>query len=319
MEHIPQTLLEAVRYFSDPRVCNDYMREIKWPDGKVVCPKCGNDSCHELSTRPGTLKCNRGSCQKQFSYKVGTIFEDSPLGLDKWFVAIWSIANCKNGISSHELGRALGVTQKTAWFMLHRIRKAMETQSFEKLSGEIESDETFIGGRAANMHRKRRERIITGRGSVGKTPVQAVFQRGGNVRTFVLGNTRAETLGGNLLRNVSKSSAVYTDAATAYFGLLEFFLHSVVDHSSGEFVRGRAHTNGVENFWALLTRALRGTYLAVAAFHLHRYCSEQAFRFNNRETNDATRFLFALRGVLGRRLTYRQLAAIDDAGFMGLK
>src|SRR3990167_3649192 len=138
MDEIPGTLLEATRYFAVPAHCNDFMREIKWPGGNIVCPKCGNDSCHELPTRPGTIKCNRAACQKQFSFKVGTIFEDSPLGLDKWFVAVWAIANCSNGISSHELGRAIGVTQKTAWFMLHRIREAMKTGTFERKKGRSE-------------------------------------------------------------------------------------------------------------------------------------------------------------------------------------
>lgn len=146
MDPLPKTLIEAVRFFTDLRVCNAYMRKLKFPDGKVVCPKCGCESTKEMPTRPGLVKCNRRICQKQFSYKVGTIFEDSPLGFDKWFVAVWSIANCKNGISSHELARALGVTQKTAWFMLHRIRKAMETDDFSRFDGEVEADETYVGG-----------------------------------------------------------------------------------------------------------------------------------------------------------------------------
>jgi len=179
---IPKTLIEAVRYFADLRVCHEYMRAIKWPDGNVTCPACGNESVKEISTRPGTLKCNAKACQKQFSYKVGTIFESSPLGLDKWFVAVWSIANCKNGISSHELSRALGVTQKTAWFMLHRIREAMKTGTFQKLKGPVEVDETYVGGAAKNMHADKREEKITGRGGVDKTVVQGILQRGGEVR-----------------------------------------------------------------------------------------------------------------------------------------
>jgi len=160
---LPQTLVEAVRYCADPAVCAAYMRTIKWPDGDCICPKCGakGDRIGEVATR-GMLRCK--DCRRQFSLKLDTIFEDSPLGLDKWFVAIWCIANAKNGISSHELGRAIDVTQKTAWFMLMRIREAMKTKSFRKLSGTVETDETFIGGKAANMHAKIREKKIKGRG-----------------------------------------------------------------------------------------------------------------------------------------------------------
>lgn len=319
MDTTPKTLLEAVRYFSDLKICNEYMRRIKWPRGKTVCPKCGNDSCHELVTRPGTLKCNKAACQKQFSFKVGTIFEDSPLGLDRWFVAVWAIANCKNGISSHELGRALGVTQRTAWFMLHRIRKAMETGDFRKLDGEVEADEAYIGGVAANMHAKKRETKITGRGGVDKTAVQCVIQRDGNARAFVVHDADPSNLRGNVLGTVAKDSALYTDSATVLQPLSGQYRHEAVNHSVGEYVRGRVSTNRAENFISLLKRALKGTYVAVAPYHLFRYCHEQEWRYNFRDLNDAGRFLRALAGVLGRRLTYRQLAAVGDCGFMGLK
>lgn len=316
LENIPATLMEAVRYFADLDRCNEFMAHIKWPHGKIVCPKCAHDSCSPVKGRP-KLQCNK--CRCQFSYKVGTIFEDSPLGLDKWFVAVWCIANMKNGISSHELGRAIGVTQKTGWFMLHRIRKAMETGSFVKLAGEVESDETFIGGKAANMHKAVRERKIQGRGSVGKTPVQGIVERGGLIRTFVVPSASADMLQANVLLNVTKGSALYTDEATAYAGLIDAYVHQTVNHGTGEYVKGSAHTNTLENFWSLLSRSLKGTYTHCAAFHLHRYCGEQAFRYNEREVNDAVRFLLVLRGVLGKRLTYRKLAAIGDAGFMGIE
>lgn len=314
----PKTLIEAVRYFSDRSVCHGYMSKLKWPAGKITCPKCGHDSCRELSSRPGVLKCNKAACQKQFSLKVGTIFEDSPLGLDKWFVAVWSVANCKNGISSHELSRAIGVTQKTAWHMLHRIRKAMETDSFSKMNGVIEVDETYIGGKAKNMHASRRKAEIEGRGPVGKTAVQGILQRGGEVRTFVVNRPDANHLQSNVQRNVDRRATVYTDAATAYEGLSLSFLHKTVDHGT-EFVRGDVHTNGTENFWSLLKRAIKGTYIRVASFHLHRYAGEQAFRFNTRTDNDGSRFDVLMQRVLGKRLTYRQLAGIGDCGFMGIK
>ena len=313
---LPKTLLEAVRYFTLER-CNDYMKSLKWPDGKIVCPKCGNDSCKQLASRP-VLKCNRACCQKQFSYKVGTIFEDSPLGLDKWFVAVWSVANAKNGISSHELGRALGVTQKTAWFMEHRIREAMKTGTFEKLDGEIESDETFIGGEAKNMHLSKKVKKIKGRGAVGKTAVQGIIERGGEVRTFTIPNTEAETLQTNIYRNVKRGSIVYTDAAGGYVGLARAFVHSTVDHVT-TYVKGRIHTNSIENFWCLLKRSIKGTWTHVAPFHVERYADEQAWRFNNRKINDGARFVQLMSQILGKRITYRRLCAIDDAGFMGIQ
>lgn len=319
MNEIPRTLLEAVHYFSTPAHCNDFMREIKWPGGHITCPRCDNDSCHELSTRPGTLKCNSAKCQKQFSYKTGTIFEDSPLGLEKWFVAVWAIANCRNGISSHELGRAVGVTQRTAWFMLHRIRKAMETDNFHKLSGSVEADETYVGGKAKNMHAKKREQAITGRGAVNKMPVQAIVERGGDVRTFVVPTPDGPTLRGNVLRNVEKDSLICTDDSSACDGLGWAYTHETVNHSAGEFVRGRVSINCAENFFSLLKRAIKGTYIHVSTWHLFRYCEEQGFRYNVRKLSDARRFLNLLRGVVGKRLTYRQLAAVGDSGFMGLK
>lgn len=317
----PQTLLEAVRYFSSLDACHELMLTIKWPDGRIVCPKCGGDKVGNIASRR-MLQCRAKECRKQFSAKVDTIFEDSPLGLDKWFVAVWAISNAKNGISSCEVARALGVTQKTAWFMLHRIRTAMKTKTFAKLSGEVESDETFIGGKAANMHKSKRERAIRGRGPVGKAIVQGILQRAkdgtSKIITFSIPDTERETLTGNLFRNVENDSAVYTDANPSYAGLWPRFFHDWVDHTL-TYVRDKVHTNGLENFWSLLKRGLKGTYIHVAPFHLYRYLDEQVFRFNERDTNDAGRFETVLSRVVGRRLTYRQLCAIGGCGFMGIE
>lgn len=317
----PDTLLEAVRYFSDLDTCHRYMRKIKWPDGIVVCPQCGarGSRIGEIATRH-LLRCK--DCRKQFSSKVGTIFEDSPLGIDKWFAAVWSIANCKNGISSHELGRAIGVTQKTAWFMLHRVRKAMECASFDKFDGPAEADTSYIGGKAKNMHAKRRERVITGRGAVNKTAVHGVLQRAieaqpSQVSAEVIGAETAESLLTQVRRKVRYGVAVYTDNAEAYGELCLTHVHDAVDHSR-EYVRGQVHVNGMENFWSLLKRGLRGTYIAVAPYHLCRYVVEQVFRFNERKRDDGGRFAETMRRTVGRRLTWRLLCAVDDAGFMGL-
>lgn len=306
MTDTPETLIEAVTYFADPKVCFEAMLAVKWPDGKPICPKCGHDEAWIIKTR-AKLDCKK--CRSTYSVKVGTIFEDSPLPLQKWFVAIWCVANAKNGISSCELGRALGVTQKTAWFMLHRVRLAMQTPTGRKLDGEVESDETFISGKPANRHgRKIRTKAI----------VQGLLERGGEVRCSVIGSTAADRLQGTIARNVEPGSALYTDAHPSYQGLSETYLHEAIDHAI-KYVSGRVHTNGLENFWSLLKRGLRGTYVAVAPFHLFRYLDEQAFRFNERLGSDGSRFRRVLSAVVGKRLTYRELTAQGDAGFMGIR
>jgi transposase-like protein len=301
----PETLLEAVRFFSDLDVCHNYMLSIKWPDGKIVCPKCGGENVGNIASRR-MLQCKAKECRKQFSVKVGTIFEDSPLGLDKWFVAVWCITNAKNGISSWELHRALGVTQKSAWFMLHRIRLAMQTGTFGLLKGEVEVDETFIGGKARNMHKSKREERIRGRGAVGKAIVIGVLERKGKIRTKVIPNTRKETVQAEVREHVEPGTLVCTDALPSYVGLAPDYVHEAVDHAV-EYVRGNVHTNGLENFWSLLKRAIRGTYVSVEPYHLFRYLDEEAFRYNERKGNDGSRFLDVLKAVVGKRLTYKQL------------
>lgn len=302
--HTPQTLLEAVRYFSDLDVATEYVASRRWPDGPV-CPACGLvDKKHYYLKSRRVWKCR--SCMKQFSVKVGTIFEDSPLGLDKWLVAGWLLANSKNGISSHEMARHLGVTQKTSWFMMHRLRKAMQTGTFEKLSGEVEADETFIGGKARNMHASKRKEKIAGRGSSGKVAVMGLLERHGEVRTKVVPDTKSRTLQVEVRENVEPGSEVHTDALRSYRGLDPEYIHNVVDHAE-RYVDGHVHTNGLENFWSLLKRTLKGTYVSVEPYHLYRYLDEQAFRFNERDGQDADRFAKALESVSGRRLTYSDL------------
>ena len=301
----PKTLLEAVRHFSDLSVCHQHLVLVKWPDGKITCPKCGGEHVGEIKSRR-MFQCKAKECRKQFSAKVGTIFEDSPLGLDKWFVAVWSIANAKNGISSHELHRALGVTQKTAWFMLHRIRLAMQTGTFRKLKGEVEVDETGIGGLAGNMHKADRKRKITGTGFSNKVIVQGMLERGGQVRCQVVKNNRKTTLDPNVRAHVEAGATVYTDALASYNQLKDEYQHQVIDHAVC-YVMDRVHTNGIENFWSLLKRMLNGTYISVRAWHLFRYLDEEAFRFNQRKGGDASRFAEVMGGVVGKRLQYAEL------------
>ncbi len=257
----PETLQTAIVYFSDPDRCFQYALNLRWPNGVVSCPRCGSEEHSFISTRRMWF-CK--GCKKQFTLKVGTIFEDSPLGLDKWMCGFWMICNCKKGVSSCEMARALGITQKSAWFMLHRIRKAMHDDfAGGKLRGEVEADETFIGGKARNMHISKRERRITGTGGKDKTAVMGLLERGGNVRTAVVPNRKRASLQAEVKKHVEAGAALYTDALPSYSGLAREYAHQVVDHAV-EYVNGRVHTNGLENFWSLLKRGISGTYVSVA-------------------------------------------------------
>lgn len=313
MSNQPKTLQEAILYFSDKQTAIDFIVSLRWLDG-VKCPHCQSDNIGYVKTR-FIWQCK--GCKKQFSVKVGTIFEDSPIGLDKWLCAIWMIANAKNGISSYEIHRSLGVTQKTGWFMLHRIRLAMQNGSFEKLSGHVEVDETYVGGKVANMHKgKRDEREQQGRGSVGKAIVVGLLERNGQVRTKVVKKAKKKVLHNLIRDNVEQGANLYTDAFKSYDGLTAEYIHETIDHAT-EYVRGNVHTNGIENFWSLFKRALRGTYTNCDSEHLFRYLDEQTFRFNNRKTTDSVRFALVLHMVTGKRITYDQL--IDNEKYKQLK
>lgn len=306
-DHFPQTLQEAMAYFADPEKGHKFMVCLRWPEGKVTCPHCQSEKVSFLSTRQ-KWKCMNKECHKQFSAKVGTIFEDSALGYDKWFPAIWLISNCKNGISSYELASALGVTQKTAWFMLHRIRLAMQTGSFEKMSGEVEADETFIGGLAKFMHKERNKRRGRGTGHVGKEIVLGLLERGevSRVRAIHVRNRRRHVVEAEVRQAVEQGAEVFTDALPSYSKLSPDFLHQFIDHAEA-YVNGKVHTNGMENFWSLLKRGIKGTYVSVEPFHLFRYLDEQAFRFNERKESPAGRFVKAAAGIIGKLLRYEEL------------
>ena len=307
----PKTLQQAIRFFGDEQVCIDTVAEMRWPDGKPTCPACGHQEHYYLATQK-RWKCKE--CYKQFSVKVGTIFEDSPLGLDKWLAALWMLVNCKNGISSYEVARDIGISQKAAWFMLHRLRRALQKGSLMKMggdSGEVEVDETFIGGKARNMHVDKRQRRITGTGGKDKTAVMGILERNGEVRTVVIPNRRKKVLQEEVKKHVAAGTALYTDALLSYDGLANEYAHKVVDHAEA-YVDGRVHTNGLENFWSLLKRGISGTYVSVEPFHLFRYLDEQTFRYNNRNTRDnpmtdADRFKLALSQIAGKRLTFAEL------------
>jgi|HubBroStandDraft_2_1064218.scaffolds.fasta_scaffold217916_1 transposase-like protein len=315
MEPTPKTLQEAIVYFSDKDRAFAYAVNLRWPGGKVTCPRCGSEKHSFIKTRRIWF-CY--SCKKQFTVKVKTIFEDSPLGLDKWMTAFWMLANCKNGISSYELASTLGIHQGSAWFMLQRIREVLKGRKFGqgKIGGgpgsEVEADETFVGGKMKNMHKSRRVQINqSGEQFKGKAVVQGMLDRDlRQVRATVVPNIKRETLQNEILSNVKHGTTVYTDDAVGYEHLHSRFVHDVVNHAE-TYVRGRVHTNGLENFWSLLKRTLRGTYVAVEPFHLSRYVDEQVFRFNHRKNTPAGRFALAMSLVAGKRLTYSELTGKD--------
>lgn len=313
----PATLCEAVAYFSDEDRAHAFVVNMRWPDGEQACPHCGVVRAHYRIASRRLWRCREKLCARQFSVKVGTVFEDSALPLSKWLPAMWLVTNCKNGVSSYEVARAIGVSQKTAWHMLHRLRTAMQPRPGKPLRGTIEVDETFVGGKAKNMHKERRERTMEGcRGTYAKKGVLGLLRRGRNGKSRV----RCQVTDGNLqireahtfvMDNVAMDARVHTDSASVFRNLWERYAHSVVDHSRGEYVRGSVHTQGIECFWNLLKRTIKGTYTNVAPQHLGRYLDEQARRFNERDLNDSERFASVLRTVAGRRLTY---AALTGAG-----
>jgi transposase-like protein len=320
----PKTLQQAVLYFSDFDNCLKYMATKRWPDGVVTCPTCGRDDVSFLDNQR-KWQCKSAHPKRQFSAKVGTIFEDSPVPLEKWLLVVWMVCNCKNGVSSYEIAKAIGVTQKSAWFMLHRIRLMLQGKrgygSQTKIGGggsEVEVDETWIGGRAKNMHKERRLRYEQAGGHHGKTVVMGMLDRKNReIRAKVVPNVQRETLQSEVLNNVKYGTKVYTDSAPAYDLLHWRYIHDFVNHAE-RYVDGQVHTNGLENFWSLFKRNLRGTYVAVEPFHLFRYLDEQVFRFNNCETkerkgSDYDRFSLAMSHAFNRRLTFAEVTGKDGA------
>jgi transposase-like protein len=321
METGPRTLQQAIQHFSSYENCKEFMVALRWRDGKVKCPRCGSDHVAYLE-KARVWKCYGKHDHPKFSLKTGTIFEDSPLGLDKWLPAVWEIVNCRNGISSWELHRALGVTQKTAWFMLQRIRLAMQDNfSGGMLGGEVEIDESFIGGKARNMHKDRKVRAMQGKrggpDSGNKTIVLGILERGGigspkRVRTSVIADRKKVTIQPEVMAHVQKGTMVHSDEHGDSWRMDDRYFHEIVSHLD-TYVRGNVHTNTMENFWSLLKRGIGGTYVSVEPYHLFRYVDEQAFRYNNRKNvdgslmNDCDRFKVAMSQIVGKRLTYAEL------------
>jgi transposase-like protein len=301
----PRTLQAAIVYFANPDNCVSYIVARRWPNGVVACPTCNRTDVTYIAARR-VWQCKTRHPRAQFSVKVGTIFEDSPLGLDKWLMAMWMVANCKNGVSSWEIHRSIGITQKCAWHMLHRIRLAMQDENGGKLCGEVEVDETFIGGKARNMHPRQRKEKIHGRGPGDKAIVFGMVERGGKVRATAVETRGGEELQAHIRECVEAGAAIFSDELKSYEGMDEY-QHAVINHAV-EYVNGNTHTNTIENFWSLLKRGLHGTYVSVEPYHLFRYIDEQAFRYNNRkEMDDGDRFSAVVSQIAGKRLTYSEL------------
>ncbi len=306
----PKTLLEAVTYFSDDAKCVEFLEKFLWESGKPCCPNCGSDNVSKLNFRPA-YRCREKGCMKSFSLKSVSIMNHSPLPITKWVPAIWFIINHKNGVSSCEVARALGITQKSAWHLCHRIRSVVSNGSFEKMKGTIEIDETFIGGKEQFKHRLNNSSLQQWRDRQGskksKTVVMGMVERGGEFRGAVVDTNGRKKMLPEIIANVAEGSTVYTDGLSAYDTLHTTFNHSKVDHGRKEYVRGDVHTNTIENFWSCFKRSIKGTYIQIASFHTDRYLDEQAFRFNYRKLTDAGRFEMAVGKIFGKRLPYSVL------------
>jgi len=304
------SLQDAMLHFSEPQNAIAYMVRLRWPDGAITCPSCGSDEVTWMPTR-SLFQCKARHPKRQFSVKVGTIFEDSALPLGKWLIVAWMLGNCRNGISSHEVARTIGITQKSAWFMLHRLREAAKDESpSEMLFDEVECDETYVGGRTKFKHARKIAQLTKKPSIHDKTPVMGILQRGGQVRAMVVKNHKRVSLQAEIHKNIAPGSTVYTDDLHSYRGL-HGYNHYYVDHLT-KYVSGRIHTNGLENFWSLLKRSIKGTYIQVSPWHLQSYVAEQVHRFNTRKAlhyTEEKRFSMLLDGTTGKRLTYKQLTA----------
>src|SRR5882724_5055428 len=305
----PLTLSVYEPRFTDPIEAATYLESIRWPNGPV-CPHCGESEKRPYPLKSETRKLYKcAACRKQYTVTVGTIFEGSHIPLQKWLLAFYLLCSSKKGMSAHQLHRMLGVTYKSAWFMAHRIRYAMEQPPFARpLEGVVEADETYVGGKERNRKRQDKQKK-TGRGT-NKTPVVALVERGGEVRSFRMANVTGLELKGAIRRNVSRDARIMTDSFKSYRGLgKEFASHEYVSHSDGEYVRGDVHTNTAENYFSILKRGIDGVYHHVSEAHLGRYLAEFDFRYNNRSrlgVDDPERTERAIKGIVGKRLTYRR-------------
>jgi transposase-like protein len=300
-----KTLIDLLAYFNDEQICRDYLEKIRW-EGKLECPykDCHHTTVYKYSDGKH-YKCAK--CDRKYTVKVGTIFEDSKVPLQKWFAGIYLITAHKKGISSLQLHRDIGVTQKTAWFMLHRVRHSLGLkQTDAKLSGVCEADETFMGGKEANKHASKKTPNNQGRSVKTRKAVAGVIQRGGELRAQTVPNTKGEVLKPFVIGNIAFGSELNTDEWWGYKGLNNLFEHNFVRHNSGEYVQGDCHTNSLEGFWSLLKRGVNGIYHSISGKHLQQYIDEFVFRYNTRTYSENYRFDMMLNQI-SSRLTYKQL------------
>jgi len=297
-------LLDVQKYFSDEEVCKKHLEKLRW-NGNVTCPHCNHDKVYK--TKAG-YKCGNPNCYKKFTVLVGTFFENTKIPLSKWFVAIYIATSHKKGIASLQLARDLGITQKTAWFMLHRIREMLKANAPEMLEGVVEADETFIGGKNKNRHNNKKVKQSQGRSVKDKTPVLGLFERNGMITSKPIKNTAKETIQPIINDTVKAGSRVITDEWHGYTGLNSNFEHKVINHGAKQYVDGLHHTNTIEGFWSLLKRGIIGIYHQVSEKHLHRYCDEFSFRYNTKESSEEDRFDKSISQCSGR-LKYKQLIA----------
>lgn len=312
-----KSLIELCRYFKDEKTCFDFLEQQIWANGQPACPHCGSLHVYTRKNRSKNpakegvreYKCAEKGCNKNFTSTVGTIFEGSKLPLQTWFCAIWLCTTSSKGISSHNLAKQLGITQKSAWFVLSRIREMFKQTAPHMLTGEVEIDETYVGGKEANKHKnKRRDKGITG--ATGKSPMVGLLQRDGNMVLRVIDADKAngETIKPIVRQHVSPEAIIYTDGFGAYKDLnKEFAGHGIVLHDKGEYVNGNVHTNTIEGFWSIMKRGIIGVYHFTSHKHLQRYCDEYTYRYNTRKEDSVEKFAKAIEHVAKARITYQTL------------
>lgn len=307
----PSTLLDAMRHF-DPETARRYVESIKWPEGPV-CPKCGSQNVGDIKSRNGMQQCREKTCRCQFSLTKGTIMEGTHLRLDQWIAAVWMIVNCRNGISSCEIARTIGCKQQSAWHLLHRVRHLLAQESdgtkMGSKFGVVEADTTFVGGSLEHISPWRKDARGLTDAYDNKSAVHAIKDRkSGKIRAHTIPSESPNHVEKLIYDNVAEWSILYTDKSRAYDVFSHRrYQHRTVNHRAGEYVRGKAHVNGLENFFNCLRRGLKGTYIRATADHLQAYVDEQVWRFNYREFSDWNRFDTAMHLIVGKRLTYKAL------------